>query len=428
MVLSNGLIVLYKQLLGTHSFSFDLFVKAGVRYETITQNGISNLLGNLHYRGINGFEQKQLFHKMESIGSSIEIFTYKDFIRFSMKVHPNYYTECAQIFKSVLDTYYWDEELLDKEKKTTLEQIDEESQYVRLDKIVSTKIHGNSPLSWPIKGSYDAINNIKVKHIINFKKQVFNKEGLILCVSGPIKDNHLEFIKKIFSTVVLSDTAIESKNIVPTNFGERKQNIFWDNYQWDYIDVDISFDVSFDKKENTNLDILNCILGEGIGSKLQTVLREELAIASNIKSFIEKYDEFGILHIQYSVEKSKFLMCFRCVINILKQMKTNIGTSEIETSLPFYRENLEFLFDDPQKYNFYNAYNRFILCNECNFDVKVTPKELMLLARKIFVPTNASIICLGDDTGIDKKEIQIVLNELITNQSGDASKPLKKSK
>ena len=80
IVLNNGLTFLYEQLSGTHSFSFDLFVKAGVRYEKIKQNGISNLLGNLHYRGINGFEQKQLFHKMESIGSSVEIFTYKDFI------------------------------------------------------------------------------------------------------------------------------------------------------------------------------------------------------------------------------------------------------------------------------------------------------------------------------------------------------------
>ena len=108
-------------------------------------------------------------------------------------------------------------------------------------------------------------------------------------------------------------------------------------------------------------------------------------------------------------------MCLQCVINILKQMKTNISISEIETSLPFYRENLEFLLDDPQKYNFYNAYNTFILCNECNFNGMVTPEELMFLATKIFIPTNASIICLGDDAGIDKKEIQIILNELKNN-------------
>ena len=45
----------------------------------------------------------------------------------------------------------------------------------------------------------------------------------------------------------------------------------------------------------------------------------------------------------------------------------------------------------------------------------VTPEELMFLATKIFIPTNASIICLGDDAGIDKKEIQIILNELKNN-------------
>ena len=412
IVLNNGLTLFYKELLGTHSISFDLFVKAGVRYEKIKQNGISNLLGTLHYRGIKGFEQKQLFYKMESIGSSLEIFTYKDFMRFSMKVHPNYYVECAEIFKNILDTYYWDKELLEKEKNTIFEQIEEENQYINIDKISSTKIHGNSPLSWSIKGNYETINNIQIKHIINFKKQIFNKTGLIFCISGPISEKHLAFIKDFFSDVVLSECVTESKNIIPPNFGKRKNNIYWINYDWDYIDVNISFDVSLEKKDTQNLDILNSILGEGIGSKLQAVLREELSIVPNIKSFIEKYDKFNVLHIQYSVEKNNFIMCFQQVINSLKQIKANINNSDIETSLPFYRENLEFLLDDPKKYNFYNAYNIFVLDNDSNFDRMVDSTELMQLANKIFFSSNACIVCLGDGTEINKHEIQAILKEL----------------
>lgn len=424
VVFDNGLTLFYKQLSGTHSISFDLFVKAGVRYEKIKQNGISNLLGNLHYRGINGFEQKQLFYKMESIGSSLEIFTYKDFIRFSMKIHPKYYVECTEIFKSIFNTYYWDEELLEKEKKTILEQIEEENQYVNIDKISSTKIYGNSPLSWPIKGSYETINNIQVKHIVDFKKQIFNKDGLILCVSGPINEKHLAFIKRVFSEVVLSERVIKSKNIIPSDFRKRKRNIFWVSYNWDYIDVDISFDVPFVKKDAKYLDILNSILGEGIGSKLQAVLREEFAIASNVKSFIEKYDDLNVLHIQYSVEKNNFVLCFQQVINLLKQIKTNIKNSDIETSLPFYRENLEFLFDDPKKYNFYNAYNMFILGNDNELVGMVESTELMQLANKIFLPSNACVVCLGDGTGIDRHKIQGILNELINTgdiNTGDGS-------
>ena len=412
IVLNNGLKIFYKQLDNTHSMSFDFFVKTGVRYESRNENGISNLLGALHYRGINGYDQKQLFYKMETIGSSIQIFTYKDFMRFSMKIHPNYYKECIDIFKNIFVTYYWDEETLEKEKKTILKQIDEENRYVDIDKIVSENYYGESGLSLPIKGCYDTINQITVNQISDFKKHVFNRDSIAFYFSGPIRKEHIEYIKTSFSDVYFLDETIVAQNIIPKNFCNRVQNLFWDYNKWDYVDVDISFDVSIKKKEIMYLDILNCILGEGIGSKLQNVLREKLSLVFDIKSFIEKYDLFNVLHIQYSVKKSDFMLSFQTVLNVLCAMKREITDFDIDASLPFYRENLEFLFDDPQKYNFYYAYNSFILNNSSDICVSVLPKDIMDLAKKIFKKTNVVVTCLGDDSKVAKKELQRMLDEL----------------
>lgn len=409
IVLNNGLKVFYKELSGTHSMSFDLFIKTGVRYESKNENGISNLLGNLHYRHINGYNQEQLFHKVESMGSNIQIFTYKDFMKISMKAHPVYYKECVDLFRNLFETFDWDEDVLQKEKQTILKQIEEENQYVDINEIAAKNYYGESPLSLPIKGSRDTINDLSLCQIRNFKKITLNNSDIAFFYSGPIKKEHLDYLKMRLSNVFLLDDKKSSKNIVPADFGKRSQGLFWSFYEWDYIDVDISFDVSIDENECFYLNILNCILGEGIGSKLQVVLREKLSIVFNVRSFVEKYDVFNVLHIQYSVDKNDFVFVFKTVLNILNEMKKNISNFEIESSLPFYKENIDFLLDDPQKYNFYYAYNSFILKHSLDTSTFVSPSDIIYLSQKIFTRNNIVITCLGDDSKINKKNLQEML-------------------
>ena len=424
IVLNNGLKFFYKALPGTHSLSFDFFIKIGVRYESKHENGISNLLGNLHYRYINGYNQEQLFHKIESMGSNLQIFTYKDFMRISIKTHPNYYKECIDLLKSLFETFRWDKDIIQKEKKTILKQIEEESQYVDINKIAAKNYYGESALASSIKGDCSTINNLTVEQISDFKKCFFNKNGTAFFFSGPIEKFHVDYIKEILSDVFLFDNMFRSREIIPTNFGKRPQNLFWSFYEWDYIDVDISFDITINEKEFLYLDVLNCILGEGIGSKLQIILREKLSLIFDIKSFVEKYDVFNVLHIQYSVNKNDFIIVFKTVLNVLNEMKNKISDCEIASSLPFYKENLDFLLDEPQKYNFYYAYNTFILKHSLNIEQVVLPSDIITLAKKIFISNNIVVTCLGDDSRINKKKLQEMLFQLDEDnqgQSGDGS-------
>ena len=416
-ILCNGLNLFYKELVGTHSMSFDLFVKTGVRYESKKENGISNFLGNLHYRYIHGYDQEHLFNKIESIGSNMQIYTYKDFMKISMKVHPRYYEVCVDLLKNLIETFDWDEELFQKEKKTILKQIEGENQYEDIEEISSKNYHYGSPLALPIKGSYNTVNNLTLEQISNFKKVFFNKSGTALFFSGPIEKRNIDYITERFSNVLLSDNTMRSPKIIPRDFCKRLQNFFWCFNECDYINVNISFDVSISEKEYFCLDILNSILGEGIGSKLQIVLREHVSLVFDIRSVIEKYDTFSILHIQYSVNKKDFKLVFDTVLNVLVEMKKRISESEIETSLPFYKENLDFLLDDPQKYNFYYAYNTFILGHSLENEYVVSPSDIMLLSQKIFLPDNIVVTCTGDDSEINKKELQDMLIRLRVTQA-----------
>lgn len=391
----NNCLTFFYDTLNTHSVSFDLFVKSGIGYEKSGQEGISNLLANMHYRGLDGYVQKQLFYKMESIGSSLEIYAYKDFMKFSMKAHPKYYAECTDIIKAVFNTYYWNEELLEKEKKSVINKIFEEEQYIDINEFARNNIFGNMSFTYPIHGNSETICDITLDMLSNFKRKLFSKNNIIMCVSGALTEESLNFIESSLSTFVLADETNERNSILPKDYCKRKVNIFCEERDWECYDVDLSFDIPLYYKNTPVIDVLNCILGEGIGSRLQILLREENAIVFNIKTFIEKYEEFNVLHIQYSVQEHNFSNSLDLILNELNQMKCEIKMSEIETALPFFMENSEFLLDDPKKYNFNYAYNNFILNKSQDVSFDIQPDDITALAKKIFVSSNMTLTYIG---------------------------------
>lgn len=81
--LDNGLTVLFHQMPNTHSVTVGLYVKAGCLYENEHHIGITHLLEHLHFRKLGVLSQKELYYKMECIGSTLRAATYRDFLKFT---------------------------------------------------------------------------------------------------------------------------------------------------------------------------------------------------------------------------------------------------------------------------------------------------------------------------------------------------------
>lgn len=162
------------------------------------------------------------------------------------------------------------------------------------------------------------------------------------------------------------------------------------------------------------VEILNCILGEGVGSKLQKYLREELGLTADISSFVDKYEKFSIIHIQYSIDKSEFEKSLYETINVLRQMKSNISTADLAVSIPFYNEALDFYLDDTSEINFLNCWYGFILNKSFEkTTIRCDEQErFMTLAQKIFKNKNLTLTVMGDISSDKKEKIKNILVKL----------------
>lgn len=417
LLLSNGLSVLLHQMPNTHSITLGLYVRCGSAYEEECIAGITHLLEHLHFRKLGFFSQDELYYKMECMGSSLRATTYRNFLKFTMKIIPEKFAECIIIFKNLIETIEWGNDEFQKEKQVVINQIFEKGNYISIEKEVQKLVFKDHPLSRDIMGEWENVERLTEADVTEYKKKMFTSENILVCITGNVNEmNYINMLKDLQTAFISKSTMVRKINS-PECFHNRKPDILFKEIQdSNPLEVNISFDITYDKKTKDLLTILNCILGEGVGSRLQKSIREERCYSSDIFSYIEWYENFAVLHVRFLVEKRVFYDCFNQIITILKEMKCSIVKRDLDVTLPFYTTNQIFNEDDTEEMNFQLAYNEFVLGMEYR-SVKLDNSEstilcLQKLAKNVFIANNMSVVLVGNTKTITKKSITQIISNL----------------
>lgn len=398
ILLSNGLRILYYQMPNTHSITLGMYIKAGSGYEKEEQQGITHLLEHLHFRRMGKMSQDELYYRVESIGTNLRGFTYCDFLQYSMKIHPVYLEDAVMIFKELFYADEWTYEEFEREKQVVVNQIKESNSYFDINREVKRFIFRETLFEKDIMGTVEQVSDFKLNEVQDYKKQIFHKNNVCICITGCVNDKNIEWIKKELESWNLQEGNAVEDCPVPQLFHRRGPDISFYKSCENILDVDVAFDISRNPEEDELRNILNCILGEGTGSNLQKKIREELTYSSNIYSYLERYKYFEVLHICFSVEKQLFAECLIEIVEIIKKLKTEITDKELSVSLPFYTKNKIFLEDDTEEMNFQLAYQIFVLGGKTKEleENSYIIKKLKSIAQQIFVSNNISVVVAGN--------------------------------
>jgi len=410
MILNNGIKVLFYPMTNTHSVTMGLYIKAGQLYGE-KKTGITHFLEHLHFRQAGDLTQDLLYYKMESLGSTLSATTYRDFLKFTMKITPNHIAECLDIFSNLVVVSEWREDSFQKEKRVIINQIAEQGFYAQVQQSIRKVIFKDHPLSQSIMGTIEQVDDIALEDVIEYKLSIMNSEDLLFCVTGNFSSDDKIRIAKTVEKWDISSKVNDCRYSVPSCFSRRKPDIMLlYNSDDEYIDVNLSFDIVFKKGERDWIKLLNCIIGEGVGSRLQKQIREKKAYSSNIYSYLEWYHSFAVMHIVFSVEKSLLLECFGEIVRELKSVKNCITKEDLDVTLPFYTTNCAFVEDDTEEMNFQLAYNYLVFNEEFQpMDIKSNEDsigEIRRIAQKYLLCKNMCVTLSGDTKKITKKSIK----------------------
>lgn len=413
--LSNGMTIRSYQLPHTHSITIGLYVKVGSRYENVRNNGITHFLEHLHFRRIGCFSQKEIYFRMESMGTTLRAKTFKYMMYYSMKIRPNYFNDAIKLIIELINTYYWSEDEFNKEKQVVLDQIQERDSFQDIQPYVDKLIWKQHPLSFPIMGTENTVSRLTLSDLVSFKKKYFIPSNMFLVITGCFKRLDLDFtIKEAEKTTISNLNCIT--NYLPVILKKRTPDVLFVKRSWDYLEVRLMFDIDYNKISYEKIVLLNCVLGEGVGSKLQLRIREEECLTSNIYSYIENYEDVAVLNIGFSSSMKNMHKILCSIVDVLKSIKKEISKEELGACITFNTDNLWFWLDDPEELNYQIVNNiitlnrEFSLENEVEKFSKIYAEQLAESANYVFKKQNLSIVIMGDCKNLNKKDIENIFS------------------
>lgn len=416
--LDNGITLITHQLSNTHSVMISVNFKVGSLYENNDNNGITHLIEHLFFRKWDSLVQEKLYFEMMSMGAEIIGKTYHDFVSFSITVVPDFFVQAFSLIIRCLNRFTWNEDSINLEKKVVCKQI--ENHYPTFQNWIDDNYFKNTAYEYSIMGTTEIVKSLSVNDINKWKETYFCCNNACVAVTGNYNDDDLMDCYNIMS--IINNAGKPSDRIIcmPQNFNNRSYDNRFNIIHDDSEDTDIT--VFFDV--NTSYDfetvrLLSSVLGEGCGSVLSKILREENGFTDDVYTDLMCFDGFYRLSISFTVSKGDFFNSMQCFFDGVIKVKNSILKEEYQSSICFFTNNQMMDLDNPKTLN-----DRYVLCDFVLPSIisepsalkekyeKITCEDLYSYSNQIFTKNNISFLI---QTDIDSDKVKSYLEELVNH-------------
>ncbi len=322
----NGIRLIVKNMPGLLSVSMGIIVHTGASLESDSEDGISHFIEHMMFKGTQKRTAFEISDEMDRIGAQMNAFTSKDITCYYAKSTTSNAGKAFEILSDLFLNSAFPEEEMKREKGVIVEEInmnDDTPDDLCLDTL-SQAFYGESGYGRNILGSRKNVNSFTVSDIKNYMSRHYVTQNIVIAMAGNIETSFAEELaEKYFSSLASCaaekfyvDVKLTAKSLL------RKKNI-------EQIHLGLAFpsvkryDRLFDATQ-----IMNCILGGSMSSRLFQKVREELGLAYTVYSYVSPFEEVGSLVVYAGVNPENCLKCYDAVFDCINDIKKKNITNE----------------------------------------------------------------------------------------------------
>ncbi len=290
--LKNGLRIVTERFQSVRSISIGVWIDVGARNESLKLNGVTHLIEHMLFKGTKNRNAKQIASEIENIGGSLNAFTSKESTCYLARVMHEHLETALDVLADLSQNATLTPNNLDKEKKVVCEEIKEslETPSDHVHDLFAEAYWGDHALGRPILGSIDSVSKMPRKSIVNYIKNNYKAESVVLAVSGAV--SHSKLVKLAREKFNFA----QGKAEIPVLAERTKQKCLTvDSNGQNQSHLCIGFPgINYRDPLRTAVIALSTYLGGGMSSVLFQKIREQKGLAYTVYTYHETFRDAGI--------------------------------------------------------------------------------------------------------------------------------------
>lgn len=330
VILENGISAVLETAEETRSVCIGIWVKVGSRNETIKKNGISHFLEHMFFKGTAKRTARDIAVEIDSLGGELNAFTSRESTAFYIKVLDEHIEKGIELLTDIFLNSIFPEDEIEKEKGVIFEEIkltaDTPEDYIH--DLFNKNIWGNSSMGQPILGSKETIPSFTKKELLNFVKNHYGPNNIVIACSGNFKEEHM--IGRLNLTIgKLKRDSIPREESCPEF--KCRLNIITKKLSEVHLCLGVK-GLPYGSEDRYSMHLLNTILGSGISSRLFQEIREKRGLAYSIGSFNVSYFDTGVWTAYAGTDKKKVNEVINIIIDQMRELSGSVTADELQRS------------------------------------------------------------------------------------------------
>jgi predicted Zn-dependent peptidase len=346
--LSNGLRLVTIETPHLHTANLCLYVRAGSRYETLAENGLSHFVEHMLFRGSSQFPDSLALNRaIEELGGTLYAETGRDYSLYQIPLSARDIPRGLAILGDLFSTPKFRD--IELERKIILEEIledlDERGRNVNIDDLSRTVAWDGHPLGYAITGPLKNVRRFRESDVRRHFSRFYGAANMVLCVAGPL--SHARVVKwagQAFKQVP-GGTRQRPKPPRPAGPGPRFRAT---NNEAAQAQVQVLFHALPETdKDYQALRALMRVLDDGMSTRLHYQICDQKGLAYSVAGSLHSYHDASLLEIDSSCAHTKLPDLVRESLAILARFRDEpVSDAELAKAKHRFRGDLESCYDD----------------------------------------------------------------------------------
>ncbi len=401
--LKNGLRLITVPMKGFESMTVMIGVGAGSRYETKQTNGLSHFLEHMVFKGTKKRPTTlDISMALDSIGAKFNAGTSKEFTFYYVKANAVHQPLAFEILTDMVLNSRFEEEEIEREKGVIVEEINmyEDMPIEKVVEVFESLLYSPTSLGWYTAGKKENIKNIKRQDFLDYQKRLYHPANMVVVKTGKVDEKEcLELTQRYFGHL----KSREKEKLEPAVFQQKFPRVRLRQKKTSQSHFCLGVRAYHQNHpDRFVLEVLSTLLGGSMSSRMFIQIRERRGLAYYVKTVAENYFDNGYLMTRAGVDVNKIEEAIKVILaEYQKITQEKVGLKELKKAQEFLKGNLILSLEDSQSVA--EDYVVEALLSDKIRDPgqiieeieKVTPEDLLKVAKDIFRPENLNLAVIG---------------------------------